>query len=439
MEQTSPHWIDAREAGADPEGRTLATGILQGAIDRLAQAGGGTLLLPPGLYRSGGLHLRSRVALRLAQGATLKGSADVADYENDGRRVGLIVADDAEDLRIEGPGTIDGSGIDFADTAAQQGEAPIPMPQRPGNLIVFNHCRRIVLRDLTIVDSPYWTVHVNGSSGAWLLDLDIDNPPGIPNNDGIHITTSDEVLIRGCRIHCGDDAIAITGINDHAPLVPGFVGYDRPTRDVLVSDCFLRSRGCGVRVGYGHNDVENCRFHDLVMRDCHRGLGIFTRNRGAVRDIRFRGIDILTATHDINWWGHGEIVHLSSIRFTKDDGLGPLEGIELADIRGRGPNGVVLAGVAEQPLRDIRIEGLDVEIRPCERFAARQAMLDLRPSEFLESGGFRPGPLHALHIEQTRDLRLRDCRFRLAPGVDGFQPGLGGGANAGLEIDGLRL
>ena len=48
-------FIDARDTGARGDGRTLNTNALQKAIDQVAAAGGGVVVLPPGDFLSGGL------------------------------------------------------------------------------------------------------------------------------------------------------------------------------------------------------------------------------------------------------------------------------------------------------------------------------------------------------------------------------------------------
>ena len=60
--------LDATDYRADPTGRSSATTALQAAIDHAADlAGGGTVLLPRGVYRTGTLTLRSNVTLYLAR------------------------------------------------------------------------------------------------------------------------------------------------------------------------------------------------------------------------------------------------------------------------------------------------------------------------------------------------------------------------------------
>src|SRR5260370_21324599 len=67
--------------GAQAGGHVLNTKPLQKAIDHAFEVGGGAVCVPPGDYLTGGLVLRSRVALYLQAGAVLRGSTNVDDYE----------------------------------------------------------------------------------------------------------------------------------------------------------------------------------------------------------------------------------------------------------------------------------------------------------------------------------------------------------------------
>ncbi len=75
----SPYRVPA--FGAVGDGVTKDTEAVQRAIDTCADAGGGTVFLPPGKYLCGSLHLRSGVTLFLDNGATILGSREFKDYD----------------------------------------------------------------------------------------------------------------------------------------------------------------------------------------------------------------------------------------------------------------------------------------------------------------------------------------------------------------------
>ena len=140
--------------GAVADDTTLNTTAIQKAIDALASQGGGTLRVPSAegkAFRSGALFLKRDVNLHLDEGAILKGSTDVKDYPLTKTRIeghfqdwlpALVNAVDADNLRIDGEGTLDGSGIPFyaafrAARAADKSTKNLDVP-RPRLIFVQN-------------------------------------------------------------------------------------------------------------------------------------------------------------------------------------------------------------------------------------------------------------------------------------------------------------
>ncbi len=114
-----------RDFGAKGDGKTLDTAAVQAAIDACARDQGGTVLVPAGVFAIGTVEMKSNVTLHLAAQGQLLGTDDGKQYHaadaipltgdstlNDGN-VGLIFAVNAENILIEGPGTIDGQGHQF--------------------------------------------------------------------------------------------------------------------------------------------------------------------------------------------------------------------------------------------------------------------------------------------------------------------------------------
>src|ERR1700753_3934771 len=164
-------FIDARDTGARGDGRTLNTNALQKAIDQVAAAGGGVVVLPPGDFLSGGLVLRSHVTFHLEAGAILRGSQRVEDYEyrpgppveGDSNGHHLLFAIDSEDIAITGLGTIEGGGFAFW----HRKRRPAPRPEdlwgdaiawdyepatqrRPSPMIELARCRNVRIEGVTL-------------------------------------------------------------------------------------------------------------------------------------------------------------------------------------------------------------------------------------------------------------------------------------------------
>src|SRR5882757_54442 len=107
------------EHGAIGDGKTLNTKAIQAAIDDCAKSGGGTLVVPNGVFVTGSIFLKQGVNLCVEKGGVLKGSQDTNDYPWIDTRIAglemrwpaaLVNADGVTNLQLTGEGTIDGSG-----------------------------------------------------------------------------------------------------------------------------------------------------------------------------------------------------------------------------------------------------------------------------------------------------------------------------------------
>ena len=106
--------------GAKSDTTVLSTAAIQQAIDDCSKAGGGRVVIPAGIYKTGTIVLKSHVCLYLEQGATLYGSTDLRDYipmksdyvslRTNVATIQLIYADKVRNVNIDGQGTIDGRG-----------------------------------------------------------------------------------------------------------------------------------------------------------------------------------------------------------------------------------------------------------------------------------------------------------------------------------------
>ena len=248
------HTFSIADFGATGDGSTLATEAINHAIQACAQAGGGQVIIPPGRYVSGTLHLRSHVTLYLSAGATLVGTTNLSLYEQPAvpdfmpeARWGkwhraLIVAEGAEDLAIEGPGIIDGAKV-FDPTGEEHMRGP--------HTINFIDCRRFVLRDFSIVDSANYAIFFQASD-----DVDIRNIKITGGWDGVHFRGAKNrwchnVTITDCRFFTGDDSIA-----------------GRYWDNVVIANSTLNSACNGLRlIGPAvHLLVDHCTFYGPGQR-----------------------------------------------------------------------------------------------------------------------------------------------------------------------------
>ncbi len=108
--------------GVSNDSSILSTANIQTVIDKVSSDGGGTVVIPKGVFLSGALFFKPNTKLQLADGAVLKGSDNIADYplipsRMEGKSIyyyaALINAYQVDNFAITGPGTINGNGMKY--------------------------------------------------------------------------------------------------------------------------------------------------------------------------------------------------------------------------------------------------------------------------------------------------------------------------------------
>lgn len=447
LAQTRP--FDITQFGAKPDGQTVNTTAINDAVRACHAAGGGTVLVPAGTFVSGTVRLLSNVNLHLDAGATLKGSPNLADYQLDGTKRGLLFAFEARNVSITGRGTVDGNspqffnpnvshygkmGLGFERRFTRQGEAylppnqffpdgPITYDQRPGMLCVLLRCERVAIEGVAFVNSPEWTFRLGDCDDVRVSGITVATDLLVPNSDGIHCTTSRNVRISDCHLRCGDDAIAVTGFGDETG-VGGRMYDEQPDytkrtvgnkvgacEHIVVSNCVLQSRSAGIRVGYGDNPIRHCLFQNIVIHDSHRGIGVFNRDRADITDVRFDHISIQTRLHSGHWWGKGEPIQVSSVRQKADVPVGRVRNVQFTNIVAESESGVVLWGTPESRLQDVRFDNVTLTLKGGPLSQDWGGNFDLRPALPADQQLFKHD-IPGIFAQNVDGLALRDVTVR---------------------------
>ena len=256
----------------------IQTSQIQAVIDKAASEGGGVIVVPKGTFYSGSLFFKQGTHLHLREGAVLKGSDRIRDFEIRETRiegqtckyfVALVNADGLDGFTITGQGTIDGNGESYWEQfwirRQWNRQCTNKDEQRP-RLTYISNCKNVTVQDVRLINSPFWTNHVYRSDHVRYLDLYIySSTQDIkgPSTDAIDIDVCHDVLVRRCYMNVNDDAVVLKGgkgtFADKAP-------ENGPCYNILVEDC-----------EYGH--VHGCltlgseSIHDwnVILRRCKVG------------------------------------------------------------------------------------------------------------------------------------------------------------------------
>ena len=396
------HVLDVRDYGAVGDGKALDTASIRKAAEACRNAGGGTLLFPPGEYLTGQFDLYSNTTLRVASGAVIRGSTNMDDYAlPNGRHGPLIAVCDAENITVAGGGNIDGNGDAFMhldqvrvgssyDRAlTRQEEAYLTEPEhfadgpyevaaRPYRLIAFIRCRNVRLRDVSLTNSPFWNTHVADCDNVRISGVRIANNPMIGNSDGIHVTCSRNVIVTGCDIAAGDDCVAVTGF--HVDYAGKETPPDRACENVVVSDCIFSSRSAGLRIGAGPNDVRYVSANNIVMNAGHRGVVLWQRDGSTISNVQVSNMVVRSRLYAGQWWGQGEPIAVSSILRDKDKPPGRIRNVCFANIMAESDAGIMVYGSPDSVIEDLAFENVRLRIVRSPLHDTHGGNFDLRPT-----------------------------------------------------------
>ncbi|RKX34410.1 MAG: hypothetical protein DRP64_20120, partial [Verrucomicrobia bacterium] len=185
----------------------------------------------------------------------------------------------------------------------------------------------------------------------------------------------------------------------------------------------------GVRVGYGHNDIQDCIFQNLVIESSNRGLGVFVRDPGSIRNIRFTNIVMRTVMSNKRWWGNGEAIHISAIR-QYDEAIGTIDGIRFTGIMADAANGILVHGIEDSIIKDIAFEDVRIKIVNDPRAARRGGIFYLGPA-FDEAHGWVEHDTPSMYCQHVDGLRIRNTKIELDDDVPDF-------ITAGLQCESVN-
>ncbi len=322
--------FDVTQFGACGDGTTDCTEAFRLAIDSCHALGGGRIVVPAGVYRSGAIHLKSHINLHIKEGATIRFSHDPSNFlpavltRFEGVEClnysPFIYAYEQQNIAITGTGTLDGqadsshwwnwkflSDKNEANPPLQQrdrvllfdmAEKGIPVEQRilgaghylRPNFIQPYRCRNVLIEGVTIIRSPMWEIHPVLCTNVTIRSVRVVSHG--PNNDGCNPESCRNVLIENCYFDTGDDCIAIkSGRNADGRRI------NVPSENIIIRNCTMKDGHGGVVIGSEISGgcrnvfVENCT---MSSPNLERALRIKTNSLrgGLVENIFMRKVHV---------------------------------------------------------------------------------------------------------------------------------------------------
>lgn len=375
------------------DGKFMNTKSFRSAITDCAKQGGGTVIVPPGIWLTGQIRLESNINLHLEEGARILFSDTFSDYlppvltRFEGMELlnyaPFISAKDCSNIAITGKGELDGQGDAWlawndimvspdSDTSLKKvatnrlyemSVRNIPVEKRVFGtekdaiqpaFIEFLNCRDILVEEIEILNSPGWTLHPIYSENITIRNIYINTSKR--NTDGVVIDSSRNVIVEKSSLNTGDDAVVIKSGKDH----DGW-RVNKPSENIIVHDIVIEDGNSGIAIGSEMSgDIRNVFAYNIDIQVADFGIRFKSmRGRGGIveniwvdnvfmRRMNFGAIQLDTK-------------YGTPIAGYDEDRLPIFRNIEIKNVEcRRTKDALLLSGLAENPLENITLENISI-------------------------------------------------------------------------------
>lgn len=418
------HVASLSDFGANGDGITLNTAAFEKAFASLAENGGGELVVPPGIWLTGPVKLRSNINLHLERGALIQFSGDWKLYpltvfdikgEKEVDSLSPISGQNLENVAITGEGIIDGGGdawrplkqgklsdgewkalVKSGGVLDEKGTTWFPSREvmiggkivealrkenslnledyepvhqflRPKMLRLIG-CKKLLLEGVTFQNPPNWTLNPLLCEDVFILNVQVRNSPLAQNSDALDLESCRRAVIRNCTFDVGDDGICLKSGKDAAGRRIGV-----PTEDVLIEGCTVYHAHGGFTIGSEMSGgVRNVLVNNCTFMGTDIGLRFkSTRGRGGVVENIFvsnvRMLDIPGNAINFNMY-YGGKSPLETGGGTPKVEIPPVteetpqfRNIYINNVICRGANAAIfLQGLPEMPIRNIFLKNVSI-------------------------------------------------------------------------------
>jgi polygalacturonase len=327
--------VNIKDFGAVNGGYVLNTKAFADAIESVSKKGGGKVIIPPGIWLTGPIVLKSNLELHAETGALIKFSTDKTLYPiietsfeglNTWRCISPIYGKNLENIAFTGNGVWDGSGeawrqvkksklteeqwkkiVTSGGVLNDKKDSWYPSEQylkgskgadqnirldlktkedfeaihdflRPV-LVSIQNSKRVLFDGPVFQNSPAWNIHPLMIEDLIVRNITVRNPWYSQNGDGLDVESCKNVIIENSSFDVGDDAICIKSGKDKD-------GRDRavPCENIIVRNNIVYHGHGGVTVGSEMSGgVKNLHVSNCTFMGTDVGLRFkSTRGRGGI-------------------------------------------------------------------------------------------------------------------------------------------------------------
>lgn len=384
--------------GADPASQAATSAAIARAIAAAHAAGSGVVVVPPGVWPTAAIHLKSNVNLHVSAGATLLFSEKPEDYlpavlsSWEGLECynysPLVYAFECTNVAISGAGTLKAKldtwriwylrpkphmdalvalyhqaakGAPVSERQMTQGQANL----RP-QFVQFNRCRHVLIEDIHIEDSPFWVVHPLLCRDVVIRRVNIRAHGH--NNDGVDPEMTQNVLIEDCVFDQGDDAISVKSGRDQDAWRLGV-----PSRNIVMRNCRIKNGhqliaiGSELSAGIENVLVDNCHFDHADSRaasSINNLLFVKTNERrgGYVRNIYLNNVSATRIAGGVLSVETDVLYQWRNLVPTYERRLTPIQGLHVSNVTvGEAKFVCHIRAEREMPVKDVTLDNIQVK------------------------------------------------------------------------------
>ncbi|MCI8804523.1 MAG: glycoside hydrolase family 28 protein [Clostridiales bacterium] len=426
--------------GAVGDGKFVNTDVINSAISKCNEDGGGKVIVPRGIWLSGPIILKSNVELHLEDGAVILFSSNYDDYKLiytswEGfftyRCISPIYAKECKNIAITGKGIIDGNGGAWrpvkrfkmtekawksivesggvvvegeeeiwwpTEAAMEANKAIIPNPSilkdeklcekyrdylRPV-LVNFTKCENVLIDGPTFQNSPAWAIHPWLCENMIIQNINVRNPWFSQNGDGIDVDSCKYVIVKNSTFDVGDDALCVKS------------GKNEDGRKLAVPCEFVRFENCTVYHGHGGfviGSEMSGGVKEIYVKDC-TFIGTDTGLRfkscigrgGVVEDVFIDGINMTEISKEAIVFTMGYDMDTKEGQSVKTEEIPEFKNIEIKNILcGKAETAISIMGLSERPVHHITFENVNITSKKPVFFEKAENIVQKNVSVIVES------------------------------------------------------
>jgi len=402
--------------GAKSDTSFLSTKAIQQAIDACSEAGGGSVVVPAGAFKTGSVFLKSHVNLYLKSGAVLYGSRSLGDYtqvkpayvslRTQEATIQLIYAENAKNVSITGYGTIDGQGSSFKKLSTN--DEGITRP----HLLRFITCQNVLVQNISLRNSGCWMQHYLACDEVQIRGVRVFNRNNY-NNDALDLDGCRNVTVSDFIGDSDDDGVTLKSTSP------------RPCENIAITNCVISSRCNAIKLGTESNGgfrnitISNCVVKPSLIKEPTfygertgiSGISLEIVDGGKMEGISINNIQVEGTEAPI-------FIRLGNRARPYQKGLmidhvGEISDVSINHVRVKteGKTACSITGQPGFPVRNVRLSDIVIESAGGGTLEDFKRPVEYKPKDYPEATMFGVLPAYGFYLRHAQNIHFENCVF----------------------------